>query len=73
MTYELVEEILPLCKICVEETLIWMKKTQAYDKKKIDECNHLSLINSNLIYKEVCIFSSHLTIGDISKIWSINI
>ena len=70
MTYELAEEILPLCKNCVEELEIFMKHTQAYDEKKIDECIDLHHTNSNLIYKKVCIFSSRLTIGDISKIWS---
>ena len=54
MTYELAEEILPFCKNCVEEIEIFIKNTQVYDEKKIDECFDLHHINSNLIYKKVC-------------------
>ena len=65
MTYELAEEILPLCKNCVEYLIIFMKETQVYDKKKYDECFDLRHINSKLIYKKVCLHSSRLTIGNI--------
>ena len=68
MTYELAEEILPLCKNCVEELEIRTKNTQVYDEKKIDEFIDLRHINLNLIYKKVCLFSSRLTIGNSSKI-----
>ena len=68
MTYELAEEILPFCKNCVEEIDIWMKQTQVYDKKKIKECVDLCHINSNLIYKKVCLCTSRLTIGNIFQI-----
>ena len=57
MTYELAEEILPFCKNCVEELKIVMKQTQAYDEKTIEECIDLSIIDSNLIYKKVGLFS----------------
>ena len=65
MTYELAEEILPFCKNCVEELHIWMKQTQAYDERKINEYIFLHHINSKLIYKKVCLHSSRLTIGNI--------
>ena len=65
MTYELAEKILPFCKNCVEDVEIWMKDTQVYDEKKIDEFIDLRHINSNLIYKKVCLHSSRLTIGNI--------
>ena len=70
MTYELAEEILPFCKNCVEELHIWMRQTQVYDEKKNDECFDLHDINSNLIYKKVCLYSSCLTVGNISNILS---
>ena len=57
MTYDLAQEILPVCKNCVEELEIKMIDTQGYDEKKIDECKYLNLNNSNIIYKKVCLSS----------------